>query len=210
MLFLFSTVKDYYSYLTALSIWTIGCVWGYFNLEQFGEESFIRSSIRVGSLVLAILVWQFKSKGTIRSFFGFNRKVLISILFTVVFFFAIYPFVAEVNFLKTKELLPTHWFNWIFGSPIGEEVLFRGILFLGLKNKNKWSSLFISAILFSGFHAPQWLYSETFSGMQCIISHATWFVLGLIFGILTLWTKSILPATVLHVLNNYFALIRPI
>ena len=78
---------------------------------------------------------------------------------------------------------------------IGEELLFRGVfqrLFISL-TKNAHVGIFITAFLFSALHLQ-------------FLSFLPRMVLGVLFGYLVLWSKSLWPAILAHFLNNSLAL----
>jgi membrane protease YdiL (CAAX protease family) len=77
-------------------------------------------------------------------------------------------------------------------APIWEEIVFRGLLFPAIAKKTNsvaWG-VFLSSLLFAAIH-PQgpgaWLLLGTIGGLNCV---------------LTYYTKSLVPAIVLHMLNN--------
>jgi membrane protease YdiL (CAAX protease family) len=77
-------------------------------------------------------------------------------------------------------------------APIAEEVLFRGMILSELKGVHSiFVAVIVQAVLFGLFHmnAIQAIYATAF---------------GLVLGFITVKTKSILPAILLHVLNNTF------
>lgn len=79
-------------------------------------------------------------------------------------------------------------------APLGEELFFRGFLFLGLRQRLGWkSAMVITAILFALAH-----------GMLTVLLPV--FLLGIIFAMLTHLSGSILPAVFFHTLNNSLAL----
>ncbi len=80
-------------------------------------------------------------------------------------------------------------------APLIEEVIFRGLIFKELrKNMSiKWAIL-IQAILFGLYHMQlvQGIYS---------------FLMGILFGLVCVWLKSIWPAVILHLFNNLTSVI---
>lgn len=82
-------------------------------------------------------------------------------------------------------------------APIGEELLFRGILlFPGDKTETNWSRVILSAFLFGLIHNPNNLYTlYTYVGMGFIFSYAA------------MRTKSVEAAIVYHFLNNFLSFV---
>lgn len=75
-------------------------------------------------------------------------------------------------------------------APVAEEVVFRGLILSRLRRAMPgWLALVLSALIFGVCHGhPVW------------IAYA--FVLGMIFGLMTLRTGSILPSMLTHILFN--------
>ncbi len=79
---------------------------------------------------------------------------------------------------------------------IGEELLFRGVfqrLFIAL-TRNLHLGIFITAFLFSALHLQ-------------FLSFLPRFVLGMLFGYMVYWSRSLWPAILAHFLNNSLAVI---
>ena len=77
---------------------------------------------------------------------------------------------------------------------LGEELLFRGVfqrLFISLF-KNPHFGIFVTAFIFSALHLQ-------------FLSFLPRFILGIIFGYLVLWSRSLWPAIVAHFVNNALA-----
>lgn len=85
----------------------------------------------------------------------------------------------------------------VIAAPIWEEVMFRGLLFPALARltNNVWVGALVSSLLFAAIH-PQgpggWLGLATIAMMNCA---------------LTYHTRSLIPAMVLHMVNNGVALV---
>ena len=77
---------------------------------------------------------------------------------------------------------------------IFEELLFRGVIFNGLKNYNKWWAIFGSAILFSLMHlnVEQTIYP---------------FIVGTILSFVMLKTNNIIYPMIIHFLNNAIVIV---
>ena len=77
--------------------------------------------------------------------------------------------------------------------PVLEEILFRGILVGGTKD-NRIGSILACALLFSLYHM---------SPSKTIYQ----FIMGALFALIAIKTKSILPSVIVHVLNNVAVLV---
>lgn len=76
-------------------------------------------------------------------------------------------------------------------GPICEEIIFRGIILKSLERFGKMSAILISSILFALFHMN-------------LVQLPGPFLIGLILGYITVESKSIYPAILIHILNNTF------
>lgn len=94
--------------------------------------------------------------------------------------------------LTTKNFIISI-FSLVLLPAIAEELLFRGVIFKGLKKNGAVFSIIISAIMFSLFHASitQTLYPLLF---------------GLILGVIMYKTGNIIYCIVMHVVNNLLSL----
>lgn len=77
---------------------------------------------------------------------------------------------------------------------IGEELLFRGVILTSLGSVGKWFAIIFSGFLFMLMHA---------SPMQTVYQ----FALGIIFGIVAVYGKSIILTMFMHFLNNFIAIL---
>jgi membrane protease YdiL (CAAX protease family) len=85
----------------------------------------------------------------------------------------------------------------VFAAPISEEVLFRGMLFGGLRTRlPRLAAALISAVLFGGLHA--------LTGVSAV---PPLIAFGFILALLYEKTGSIIPGILLHMLNNSVALL---
>lgn len=140
-----------------------------------------------------------KGSGILAAFVAFSLALWVYLLFagavvavgikppaqpSVVDIFPVTPLGIAIAFLSVCII-----------GPLGEEVLFRGVLFAGLRDRigQPWAMV-ISAALFS-------------------VAHASWFVLVpfFVFGVLlariTAHTRSVWPAFVAHALFNLTSLV---
>ena len=168
----------------------------------------------VGS-TLFILIYGFKkSKAPLLQVFPvkfFNPLIIVPLF---AFFWGMHNLLDIVNAYIEKILPAPYWFwemfNKVFESdygwwgaflrvavvaPIVEELIFRGLIYHGLKrNYNSFTAVFMSALLFALFHLNPWQFPATF-------------VLGLLLGWLMVRTKSIVLAILGHSINNLLVLL---
>jgi membrane protease YdiL (CAAX protease family) len=82
-------------------------------------------------------------------------------------------------------------------APISEEVCFRGMLFGGLRERlPRYAAAFVSALIFGGLHA-----------LTGITAVPPLIVFGFVLALLFEKTGSVVPAILLHMLNNSLALL---
>ncbi len=74
-----------------------------------------------------------------------------------------------------------------------EELFFRGVVLSEYQSHGNINAVFISALFFAMFH---------FSA----INFLSYFICGLIFGFVTVVTRSVVPAMLLHMLNNILSM----
>ena len=95
-------------------------------------------------------------------------------------------------------------------APIGEELLFRGLL-LGclMRCISRWRSIMISSIIFALTHLPAFsAYSETPLTMFLIFAGA--FTLGMIAGHFKTSLNSLIPAIITHSIFNFSGIVTGI
>ncbi|MDE3001204.1 MAG: type II CAAX endopeptidase family protein [Gemmatimonadota bacterium] len=86
------------------------------------------------------------------------------------------------------------FYNLAVQPPLIEEVLFRGVILIGLlANQRRSLAVFWSALLFALFHLNPWQFPAAF-------------VLGFVFAFWVIQTGSLLPAIAGHAINNFLAL----
>jgi membrane protease YdiL (CAAX protease family) len=99
----------------------------------------------------------------------------------------------------TSGWTPIFWIATVVFAPIFEETLFRGFLFVGLRNSRvgpMWTVI-ITAFTFAILHSTQYDYY----GLIAIL------VLGLVFGLVRLISKSLWSTIVLHAAWNLMTMI---
>ncbi|MFK7801995.1 MAG: lysostaphin resistance A-like protein [Anaerolineae bacterium] len=99
------------------------------------------------------------------------------------------------------------WFNFILGSPLAEELFFRGMFLHELKvHLNPIWATVISALAFAMLHVPQWLFLSDQTGIEILSSFVSIFIYGVLFAVLVIWTKSLWASIVPHWINNFMLL----
>ncbi len=93
------------------------------------------------------------------------------------------------------------FFTLVVMAPIAEEILFRGYLLAKLRrHAATWVAVLVSSLLFGLVHFAWNVGIDTFA-------------LGIVLCLVTIWTKSLWPATLIHMLKNgiafYFLFINP-
>lgn len=79
-------------------------------------------------------------------------------------------------------------------GPIGEELVFRGVVQSALEKYGSWIALFGSSLMFAAVHGPSVIFVDAF-------------VMGLLFGAVFRLSGSIWPAATLHMIYNGLNLI---
>jgi hypothetical protein len=79
-------------------------------------------------------------------------------------------------------------------GPIGEELVFRGVVASALNRYGPWAGVVGSAAIFGIIHGPSVILVDAF-------------VVGLLLGVVFRWSGSIWPAIVLHIVYNGLNLI---
>lgn len=158
---------------------------------------------------LAVFLY-FKSKFEIKpSIFKSKIDILQILLYVLVGIFTIFAlsglinyfelFLRYINFpIAQMPFQINSWTNYllavgalVIAPAFCEELLFRGIIFEGLRQKGDTFAIFMSAIMFSIFHfsATQFLYP---------------FLFGILLAIIMLKTKNIWYCIAVHGINNLF------
>lgn len=132
---------------------------------------------------------------------GLNTVVQISL---VVSLFLVQSYSAYWLLSKGIDYngMPVEWSGIL--APIYEEMIFRGIILaLLLNHYNPFKAILISSLLFGLFHFRNIIYL----GLDVSLFYQIFYTfgLGLLFSWITIKTKSIWSAVVLHYTNNIWA-----
>ena len=158
------------------------------------------------SLVLTFLFFNRKKENKLISKISW-KKVLIYLGLGLISFLALNPIVNCFNILIEKLGYPLQELTYSLNTPnyiislfslvllpaIAEELLFRGLIFKGLKPCGKAFSIIFSALLFSIFHT---------SIEQTIYP----LLLGLLLGVIMYYENNIIYCIMIHCFNNFLAL----
>lgn len=134
-------------------------------------------------------------------------KIVFYACIAIICFFALYPIVACVDNLFVKmgaklsdlpyDLTQKSYFLSIFSlalvPAVCEELIFRGLIFKGLKRYGKAFSIILSAVMFAIFHMSyqQLLYP---------------FLMGLFLAVIMYYENNIIYTIIFHFTNNFFSL----
>lgn len=128
---------------------------------------------------------------------AFPKKKLRAFLLIILASFLLLPciyFFAKLSQFKGYSLGPVSTARFLFTATVlfplyylGEECFFRGFLFLGLWSRVRWHSFWITTVLFTLAHIGK-------PGLEILLSIPA----SIIFNCLTLFTRSIVPAVIVH------------
>lgn len=192
---------------------------GYFicviaNIELDMLQPFFNTAFGYLLLVIAMdlvmfLIFWFYNKRTDEKFVSkpSDKKIFIYILLAILSFFMLYPIVncfdswlvsigVSLNTIP-YELNTANYFisllSLVIFPAISEELLFREIIFKGLKRYGKIFSITISSLMFTIFHLSisQTIYPLLF---------------GLMLGVIMYYEDNILYCITAHMTNNFLSL----
>ena len=194
---LFSTIASAF----ASPEWTLGFlntnVWGYLLLSVVANTAIVLTFVFLNKNTQNQIIQKPK--------FG---KTLLYIAITVLAFFMLYPIVVCTDSLLYKLNIPIGEIGFslnqqnpfasilalVIIAPICEELLFRGLIFKGLKKYGKAFSITISALLFALFHCSP---NQFVNPM----------IMGLIFASIMYKENNILYTISMHITCNLLAYI---
>jgi len=202
------TVKDILLGALAFFAWMVLFVALGFILPFVSINLDIGLFIGLSEAVMVIPVWWFTirkyhvglDKLGLRPFklahlgWGFGL-MLLSFGFNAVYSFVLglFDLQMQVDVAPVFAELESPWWLMAAGvivAPIAEEVFFRGFVYAGLRERQRWwKAAIISSAVFALLH------------MQ-LTAFPPIFILGMIFSILYQFSGSILPGLIMHVLTN--------
>lgn len=104
----------------------------------------------------------------------------------------------------TKSIPAIMFFVTGFLAPIGEELIFRGIIFTGLRKYNRFLAYVVTAFLFGFIHVMNSVFAGNIFEMVQMIPYAC---SGLVFAYIYESTDNIWASILTHMTNNIFALL---
>lgn len=189
-------------------------VYKIFNQDTSSFFAFLSTGVgylisAMGLYVVMVLVFLFfnKSKDNQIISKASFKKLIIYIGVALSSFIVLYPIITCVDSLLIKmgakintlsyELTTTNYFisliSLVIAPAICEELLFRGIIFKGLKPYGKAFSIILSALMFSLFHMS---ISQTIYPI----------LMGLLFGVIMFYENNIYYCIAIHLTNNFLSL----
>jgi membrane protease YdiL (CAAX protease family) len=172
--------------------------------------SCITTPLSIGLIVL--LVW-LRKEYSVKRYLGLKAIALRTMLMWLgtVMLFALAsdvltrllgrPIVPEfmVNIYETASVAPFLWIALIAAAPLFEELFFRGFLFEGFQHSKLGpiGTVLLTSLGWTVLHLQYGAYEL-----------GTIFVLGILFGVARLKTKSIYPPLAMHALFNFFAMVQ--
>ena len=191
-------------------LWTAWCILMVKWPLLFGAPN-IRAIVRV-LVVLVPSILYARGKGATRKDdfcllrHNWQKGVLAGVSTVLVYLMALY--------LTTAAPLRFHWptgfatwGNWILGSPLAEELFFRGVVLRELLNSTVTKMAILgSATLFAVLHLPWWIISGEKTGTALRTGFLTMMVYGVVFAILVTTTKSLWASLIPHWCNNFVAM----
>lgn len=152
-------------------------------------------------VVIFMIMVKFEKKDVKKylKFNMFNSKIIVALIVLAVGIFIINLSLSQLLFNNSlsndvsDEMTLTSAIYVVLVEPICEEIFFRGIIFNKLRlNINLFLAVFIQALIFGLFHGAGWVNAG---------------LIGIINAIIVLWTDSIWASILLHILNNFFAIL---
>ncbi len=124
---------------------------------------------------------------------------------------AMYLSLALFTTINESEFVFVHsvstWINFIIGSPMAEEILFRAVVFSELCRITKWQwAMGVSSAFFVCLHLPVWLFLDAMPIEFLLQNSVQIFFYGLIFSALLKVTGSLWAPLSAHWLNNFVLL----
>jgi membrane protease YdiL (CAAX protease family) len=108
------------------------------------------------------------------------------------------PLIPEVmvKIYRNTSFLPVLWFALVIGAPLGEEILFRGFLFRGLRDSRLGGpgAIVVSSVMFASIHLQYGPYDMAAVGLT-----------GVVLACARLRTGSLLLCMAMHALANLWA-----
>ncbi|APG82124.1 CPBP family intramembrane glutamic endopeptidase [Corynebacterium pseudotuberculosis] len=196
---------NFYSYplLYALFMAISGFIISNFFHVNYAEPVYVQKKLPfliIAALVVSVCVWL--KRDSIKPKWEKDGRLALYLVYMIpLFLVIIYFWISKGNF-SISFLIP---FITTFFVGLGEELVMRRVLFVGLLNeKGFWKALFISSIIFGILHGI-----SIFSGMpvnQALMQIGMTFMAGLFLGMMYEYTKKIHFVILQHWLWDYLIL----
>ena len=179
------------------------------NIENFSKSCVGNLIITSTLYITMFLIFKYFNKGKENKLFAkpTTNKIITYICFAIISFFALYPIVNSFDFLvsnfgfklnePTFKLSLGNYFicliPMVILPAICEELLFRGLIFKGLKQHGKAFALITTSVMFALYHMSlqQTIYPLLF---------------GLVLTLVMFKENNILYCMIMHLVNNLLAL----
>ena len=199
---------------TVISTFIAMIVFKFTNADMENFSSFLNTSVgylilALGLYIVMLLVYFFFNKGKQNKITEKvnTKKLLIYIGIAIASFLTLYPIVTCVDSLLFKwgielstlpyTLTTKNYFisliSLVIAPAVCEELLFRGLIFKGLKKHGKVLSITISALMFCLFHMS---ISQTIYPI----------LMGLLLGVIMYRENNIYYCIAVHMTNNFLSL----
>jgi membrane protease YdiL (CAAX protease family) len=199
------------SYAIAIyAFWTVWCILMVKQPSLFGEAA-LRAIVRVLVVLIPAVLYASGNRAILKDDFfllrnNWKRGVFVGVS-TVLAGWIVF-FVSSSSTLRFQW--PTGfavWSNWILGSPLAEELFFRGVALREfLKSGGTTRAIFFSATLFAVLHLPWWIISGEKTGAALITGFFAMMAYGVVFAVLVTTTKSLWASLLPHWCNNFIAM----
>ena len=191
-------------------VWTLYVVLMSVAPAPFADEN-LRALVRVGVVLLpAVVISKTQRNVSAWDYFRLRKRWLRGTIIGFITSAAYLALVALFQMQNPSFELPSGlaiWFNFIVGSPLAEELLYRGMLYAELERVMKpiWAML-ISALMFAILHLPVWIIMDQLDIAAIIGNFFQIFAYGLAFAALLRFTRSLWAPLAAHWLNNFVLL----
>jgi membrane protease YdiL (CAAX protease family) len=197
-------------FVLSLLIWTTWSVVMLYNPEISTTHSYPRAVARVSALLIPSLVFLWFNP-VFRKEHKIGRAMFVGAVLSI----GLYVFHILADAFPDDAAIPTAgaiWLNWIIGSPLAEELLFRGIILREeLKRRPAWVAIPISSVCFALFHLPSWITVQQQPLFELLTNSFIIFIYGIVFGIIYWLFRSIWATFLPHAANNLIAqLLNPL
>lgn len=119
------------------------------------------------------------------------------------------PEFFNVNDSYISSMVTTDFPLMLIGTvllvPITEEVLYRGLIFAGLYNRNRFLAYLVSTLFFAALHIIG--YIQSYSPLQLALCLIQYLPAGICFGWAYAKTDSIWTPILIHMINNTIAVL---